>query len=150
MFLVTAYQLASFEKPYEPCGRVYLPPVRPEYVGKGEEGLDPAVVGFKGHHCDPVCPFGKPVALDQRPDSMGAHDLGPVQQGKALLGLQGNGLPSHLIPYFLTLPDFASVEHFAESYQGEAQVGEGSEVSGCPQGSLLVNHGQYIVVEHVQ
>ena len=81
---------------------------------------------------------------------MRAHELGSVQQGKAFLGLQGDGLPAHLIPDFLAWPDLAFIKDFSEPDQRQAQVGEGSEVSGCTQGSLLVDYRQDVVVEHVQ
>ena len=98
-------------------------------MGEREEGFYPSVVSLEGHRGDLVCPFGEPVTLDKGPDSMGAHELGTVQKGKAFLGLESDGFPSHLVPDFLAGTDLPLVKDFSQTNQRKAEVGEGGQVA---------------------
>ena len=80
---------------------------------------------------------------------MRAHKLGAVQQGKAFLGLETDGLPAQFLPDFGRRPDLPLIKHFAEADERQAQMREGGEVAGRPERSLLVHYRQDVVVEHI-
>ncbi len=81
---------------------------------------------------------------------MRAHELRSVQKGETLLGLKADRLPTHFVPDLLARADLAFVENLSESNERKAEVGEGSEVSGRTQRTLLIDNRQDVVVEHVQ
>ena len=123
--------------------------MRTKLVGEGKEGLDASVICIEGHRTDSVGPLGQAYAFEQGPDRMRAHELGAVQQGKAFLGLEPDGLPSQFLPDFGRRPYLSLVQHFTEADQRQAQMCEGSKVTGSPERPLLVNDRQDVVVEHV-
>ena len=45
--------------------------------------------------------------------------------------------------------DLPFVEHFAHADDREGEVRQRGEVAGCAQRTLLVHHGQHVLVEHV-
>ena len=70
---------------------------------------------------------------------MGTHELGAVQEGQTFLRLERDGLPALLDPYLRSGTDAALVQDFAQADEREAQVGEGSEVAGGSERTLLVH-----------
>ena len=80
---------------------------------------------------------------------MGAHELRTVQKCQAFLGLQLDGIPAQLFPYIGRRTDLSFVQHFSKADERKAHVGKGCQVSGSPQGTLLVHDGKHIFVEHV-
>ena len=85
VFLRSAYYLAAFQQFKYIFGCADLTFVRPYAMRLRIEGLDAAVVGVDRHCCNPVRPSGQSLRLEQRPDSVRAHELGAVKQCKSLL-----------------------------------------------------------------
>ena len=62
-------------------------------------------------------------AVDQRFDTVGAHELRTVQQSQALLALEAYRFPAELIKHISRRSAFAAVPHFALADQRQEQVG---------------------------
>ena len=149
MFLGTADEFAAFQHFQESFCRGQLPFMGTDAMTERQEGLDAAVVGFERHHADQVGPFREALGLDERPDGVGAHELGSVEQGQAFFRLKADGLPTELFPDLGGGTHLAFVANFAHADDRKAQVGQGREVAGGTERALLVDDGQDIVVEHV-
>ena len=91
----------------------------------------------------------KAARPDQRPDAVCAHELGAVQQGQPLLGFEPDRLPAPLGQHLGGRPDTAFALHFAQSQQRQAHMRQRRQVARSAERSLLVDHGQYVVVEKV-
>ena len=149
MLLGPADEFASFEQVHEDPGGLHLALMRAEFVRQRQEGFDAAVVGFERNGSDDVGPPAEALRLDEAVHRMGAHELGPVEKGQPLFALQGDGLPAEFFPYFGGRTHRSLVQHFAQADEGQAHVGEGSEVAGGAQGSLGIDYRQHVFVEHV-
>ena len=149
MLLGPADKLAALQNLHEFLSRQNLSRVRAQVMRERQEGLDAPVVSVQGHGANQIGPFAQAHALEDAPDSMGAHELRAVQKGQALLALQFDGLPAHFFPYLGRRAFHPFVQDFAQADKRQAQVRQGSQVSGGAQGTLLVHHRQNVLVEHV-
>ena len=149
VLLVPLDELTALEKFAETLSGAYLTVMGTDKVRQRKERLYAAVIGIQGDGADDIGPAGKAHALEDGPDSMGAHELGAVKKGKAFLGLQFDGLPAFLFPYFGRGTLLTFIQYFSKADERKAQVGKGSEVSGCTKGTLLVNNGKDVLIEHV-
>ena len=149
MLLGPADEFAAFQGGHEFLAGLDLARVGADEVRQRQERFDAAVIGVQGHRGDAVRPGGEPHALEEGIDGVGAHELGAVQQRQAFLGLERDGLPALFGPYLRGGADLALIQNFAQADEREAQVGEGSEVAGSAEGTLLVHDRKDVLVEHV-
>ena len=149
MFLGPADEFTSFQDVHEFLAGENLPFVRAQVVGEGKEWFDAAVVGVQRHGANQVGPATEAHAFEDAPDGVGAHELRAVQQRQALFALQADGFPAQFFPDIGGRTDFPFIQYFSQADERQAQVGQGSQVPGGAQRTLLVNHGQDILVEHV-
>ena len=148
MDLLPLYDLASFEELADACRCLDLALVRTDLMDLRIERLDAAVVCLKRHRTDLVGPVGKPFRLDKGPYRMRAHELSSVEKGETFLRLKADRFPSHLLPDFSGFLHLSFIQHFSHADQRQAEVGEGSEVAGGTERTLLVDYREDVVVEH--
>ena len=149
MFLRTGDQLAAFEQTADVAGRGELALVRADQMHLVAEGFDAAVESVERQRADAVGPLAQAARPDQRPDAVCAHELGAVQQGQPLLGFEPDRLPAPLGQHLGGRPDTAFALHFAQSQQRQAHMRQRRQVARSAERPLLVDHGQYVVVEKV-
>ena len=149
VFLGACGQLAAFQQAPDVACRGELPAVGADQVHLVAERLDAPVESVERQRPDAVGPLAQAAGLDQRPDAVGAHELRTVEQRQPLLGLELDRLPPQLRQHAGSRAHSPLVFHFAQPQQRQAHVGQRRQVARCAQRTLLVDHGQDVVVEKV-
>ncbi len=121
----------------------------PHLVHGGVERLHTAVESLQRHGADPVGGAAQPPGPDERPDTVGAHELRAVQQGQSLLRLELNGAPPLRLQHLGSGNDLPFILHLAQTEQRQAQVGQRCQVARGAQRPLLIDDGEDIGVEKI-
>ena len=89
------------------------------------------------------------ACLKDSKHTVGAHELGAVEQCQSFFALQLHRFPTEFVEHadgFATFPLVVDVTH-ADERQEEG--GQWSEVARCTQGATVVDDGEDVVVEEV-
>jgi hypothetical protein len=117
-----------------------------ELVGRGERHVR-AEQRLDAHRRDDARGPGQPVGVgqEQRPDPR--HQLGPVQERQALLGLERERLEANLAQRDEARHALSAQVDPAASDDRQREVGERREVARRADGALLWHHGMDAAIE---
>ena len=150
MFFVASNQLAAFGIFANSGGSLQLAFVGANHVERFKEGLDASVEGVEAKAEDHVGLRAEAFSFDQAPYGIGTHELGAVEEGEAFLALQRDGLPAFFGIHLFDIATAAFVVDVSDAENGgEHQVGERAEIAAGTEAALLVNDGEYVVVEAI-
>ena len=142
-------EFAALQQFAEVLARFDLSFVGTDLLDAIHERVDATVKGFQGEGGYQVGFLGEAESFKNGKDT-GAHELRTVQQGKAFLAHQFDGLPAEFIEYAdsLALPTF--IVHVTHTDKRQEKIGKRSKVARCSQGAAVVDNRHHIVVEEVE
>ena len=147
VLFVATDDLATVEHLAHGGGSLQLALVGAHHVEALVEGLDAAVEGVEREAEHHVGLAAQAAGLEERPDGEGAHELGAVEEGETFFALQLDGLPAFLGVDFLDVAATAFVVDVAHAEDGgEHEVCQGAEVAAGAEATLLVDHGEDVLV----
>lgn len=149
VFLGLLDEFASFEDAAECVACLDLSFVRAHLLDAVHEGVDTSVESFERHGCDEVGPFEEASCLEDGEDTVGAHELRPVQEREPFFTLQLDGFPTEFVEDTDGLTAFAFVVDVADADEWQEEVGQWGEVARCAERTAVIDDGEYVVVEEV-
>ena len=118
-------------------GHRELPGVRPGQLILGGERDVRALQRFDAHRRGHARGPAKSLRIGQQQRADGAHHLGPVEEGQALLRLEPQRLQSRFAEGDEGGHDVAVSLDLSPTDQRQGQVGQRRQVAGCPDAPLL-------------
>jgi hypothetical protein len=147
MLFVAAYDVAAIGEGAYGFGGEELTFVGTHQMEAFEERLNAAVESVEAEAEDKVGLSAETLSLEEAPYGVAAHELGAVEERKALFALQLDGLPAELGVDFFDIATTAFVVDVAQAEDGgEHEVGQRAEVAAGAEAALLVDDGENVVV----
>ena len=115
----------------------------------GLEGPVRPEAGLDGHRARDVGGACDPLGTDRREDPQCEHALGPIDQGQALLVQQLDRFQALGAQCARAVGELAVDLDLSLAHERQCEVSQGSEVSGCPEGSLRRDYWMDTCIEHV-
>ena len=150
MLAGTGYEFAAFQEFAEVLSRLDLSFVGTDLLDAIHERVDAAVKGFQRKSGYQVGFLGEAEGFKNGKDTVGAHELRTVQQGKSLFTHQLDGFPAKFIEYAdrFALPAF--VVHIAHTDKGQEKIGKRRKVARSSERTAVVDDRHHVVIEKVE
>ena len=149
MLLRTSDEFASFQDTAEESTRFDLSFVRAHLLDAIHERVDTSVKSLQWDGSNQVGAFDEAESFQDSIYTVGAHELGTIQQSQSFLAFQTDGFPTEFIEHTDGFASFSFIIYIAYTDERKEEVGQRSQVARCSEWTTVVHNRQYIVVEEI-